>query len=150
MPGECYCTTDGKNDYMAPPALHCVGCDNYLSLTDMRFSTQDYQLKQPKRTLVYAKAVQHWAKVARPPQLGKPCQLAECVKQLRRCMRLFTMFTEEQVLSKDPPSPWVMITSSQCPAVAEEEAPESRRERSRKCQRAHSWGFFLTPSPGMQ
>ena len=33
--------------------------------------------------------------------------------------------------------------------MAEEEALESSRERSSKCQRAHPQGFFLTPSPGM-
>ena len=86
--------------------------DQSVMQCDVRFSAQDYRLKQSKRTLVYTKALQHWAEVAKPLQPGQPCQLAECVKELRRCMRLFTMFSEEQVLSKDPPSPGVMITPS--------------------------------------
>ena len=105
MHGHCCHATNGKNDYMVPPTPHCIGCDNYLSLPDMRFGTQEYWLKQPKRTLAYTKALQHWAEVSKPLQLGKPCQLAEHVKELRRCMRPLTMFTEEQVLLKDPPSP---------------------------------------------
>ena len=128
MSKECYGATNGKNDYMAPPNLHCMGHDHYLPPLDTRFSTQDYQLKQPERTLAYAKALQHWAKVVKPLQPGEPHQLAECVKELRRCMRPLTTFIEEQGLSKDPPSPWVMVTPSQCSGMAKEEAPESMRE----------------------
>ena len=145
MPRECYCATDGKNDYTAPPAQHYMGHNNYLLPVDMRFGTQDYQLKQPERTLAYAKALQHLADVAKPLQPGEPHQLAECVKELRRCMRLLATFMEEQVLSKDTPSLWVMITTSWDPAMAEEEALESRRERSSKYQRACPWGSFPTP-----
>ena len=145
MPGECYHATDGRNDYLVTPTLHCMGHNHYLPLPDMRFSAQNVWLKQPKRTLANVKALQHWAKVAKPLQLGEPCQLAESVKEQRRCMRPLTMFTEEQVLSKDPPSPWVMITPSQGPATAEEEALESRRGRSSKHQRAHLQGSFPTP-----
>ena len=43
-------------------------------------------------------------------------------------MRTLNTFMDEQVLSKDPLSPWVMVTPSQCSEVAEEEAPESMRE----------------------
>ena len=71
MPRECYYATDGKKDYTVPPALHCMGCDNYLPPLDMRFGAQGYWLKQPERTLAYAKALQHWAEVAKLPQLGK-------------------------------------------------------------------------------
>ena len=91
MPRECYCATDRRNDYMAPPTSHCVGCNNYLPLPDTRFSTQDFWPKQPKRTLAYTKALQHWAEVAKLLQLDESHQLAECVKELRRCMRPFTM-----------------------------------------------------------
>ena len=95
MPKECYCTTNGKNYYMVPPALHCMGFDNYLPPLDTRFGTQDYWPKQPKRALAFAKALQQCIKVAKPPQPGKPCHLAECVKEQRRCMRPLTTFTEQ-------------------------------------------------------
>ena len=70
----------------------------------------------------------------------------QSVKELRRCMRPLTTFMEEQVLSKDPPSPWVMVTPSRCPATVEEETLESRRAGSSKYQRACSQGSFLTPT----
>ena len=129
---------------MLPPAPLCMGHDNYLPPSDTRFGTQGYWLKQPKRTLAYTKALQHWDKVAKSLQLGEPCQLAECVKELRRYMRPLTIFTEEQVLSKDPPSPWVMVIPSWCSGAAEEEAPESMRERSSKCWRACPQGSIST------
>ena len=36
MPKECYCTTNGENNYMTPPTPHCMGCDNYLLPPDTR------------------------------------------------------------------------------------------------------------------
>ena len=59
-------------------------------------------------------------------------------------MRLLTTFMDEQVHSKDPPSPWVMVTPSWCFEAAEEEALESMREWSSKCWRAQPWGSFST------
>ena len=112
MPRDSYHATDGRNNYMVPPALHCVAHNHYLPPPDTRFGAQDFWLKQPKRTLAYATALQHWAKAAKPLQLSEPHQLAEYVKELKRCMRPLTMFTEQQVLLKDPPSPWVMIAPS--------------------------------------
>ena len=47
MPRESYHTTNGKNDYLVPPTLHCLGCDNYLPQLDMRFGS-------------HTKALQHW------------------------------------------------------------------------------------------
>ena len=88
---------------MVPPTLHCMRCNNYLPPLDARFGTQDYHLKQPKITLAYAKALQHWAKVAKPLPPGEPCQFM------------------------DPLSPWVMVTPSQCSEVAEGEALEAMR-----------------------
>ena len=82
MHKECYHATKGHNYYTAPPAPHCIGQDAYLPLKDMRFGVQDYHLCQAQKTLAYAKALQHWVEEARPPMLGKLCQLAECVHEL--------------------------------------------------------------------
>ena len=100
---ECYCATEGRNDYMPPPTLHCMGCNHYLPLTDIRSGAQYFLLKQTEWTLVYVKALQHWAKVAKPLQLGEPCQLAECVKELRKCMRSFDYVYWESSPFKRPP-----------------------------------------------
>ena len=62
MPKECYHATKSHNDYMVLPNPHCLKHDDYLPPLDTRFGAQDYQLKQPEKTLAYAKALQSWAK----------------------------------------------------------------------------------------
>ena len=140
-----YHATKGCSDYMALPIPHCLKCNHHLPPSDTRSSAQDYHLKQPEMTLAYAKALQHWAKVAKPPPSGESCQLEECIKELRRCVELLTTFTDGEVLAKDPPSPWVMVTPSWCSEVVDEEAQEALRDWSHsRCWRAHSWDSFST------
>ena len=84
-----------------PP--HCLNHDDLLPPPDPRLGAQDFQLKQPEKTLAYAKALQHWAEVAKPLWLGKLHKLAECVKELRQYMEPLTRFKDEDVFTKDPP-----------------------------------------------
>ena len=77
------CMFNMVNDYSAPPVPHCIDRDVYLPLIDMKFGGQDYQLKQPEKTLAYAKTLQHWVEKAQLPMLGEPHQLVECVWELR-------------------------------------------------------------------
>ena len=97
---------------MVPPTLHYLKHDDHLPALDIRFGSQYYHLKQPKKTLAYAKALQHWAEVAKSTLLDEPCQLTECVKELRKCMGLLTTYMDEEALANNPLSPWVMVTSS--------------------------------------
>ena len=83
MPQACYAATKGLNNYTAPPTPPCLDHDTYLPMEDLRFGSQDYQLKQPQKTLAYAKALQHWADLAKPTLLGESHQLAECIKELK-------------------------------------------------------------------
>ena len=69
-------------------------------------------MKQPQKTLAYAKALQLWAEKAQPPLLGHPHQLAECMQELRESMELLTSITDEEDLTNDMPLHWVKITSS--------------------------------------
>ena len=145
MPKECYHTTKGHSDYTVPPTLHCLKCNDHLPPPDPRFGTQDFWLKQHEKTLAYAKALQHWAEVAKTPWLGELCKLAECVKELRQCMELLTTFTDEDILANDPPLSWKKITSLRYSKEEEEEIPEPARAQSQsRSWRAHSWGSFLT------
>ena len=84
--------------------------------------SQDYRLRQPQKTLAYAKALQFWAKKVQLPWAEKPCQLAACIRELREPMEPLATFTDEDILANDPPSPWKKITSLQCSKVAEEKA----------------------------
>ena len=73
----------------------------------MNFGSQDYQMKQPLKTLAYAKALQFWAEKAQPPMPGEPYQLAGCVWELRETMEPLMMFTDTKVFGNVAPSYWV-------------------------------------------
>ena len=107
MPLACYTATKWLNNYMVPPTPPCLDCDTYLPMKDSRFSLQDFQLKQPQKTLAYAKALQHWADLAKPVLPGESHQLVECIQELRRWMEPFTTFTDAQVFDLVEPSNWV-------------------------------------------
>ena len=64
-------------------------------------------MRQPQNTLAYAKALQYWAEKAQLPHAGQPHQLAACIKELRESTEPLMSFTDEEVLTNDPPSPWV-------------------------------------------
>ena len=90
-----------------------------------------------------AKALQFWVEKAQPPLLGQPCQLAECVWELREFMDLLTLFTDEEVLTNDDLSYWVKITSSRPSKPTE---PEATREwsHSRSRRACHQGSFPVT------
>ena len=130
-----------ENDYSVPPAPYCIERDTFLPFNTLKFSSQDYHMKQPQKALAYAKALQHWAEKAQPPMPGKPCQLVECVWELRDAMETLTMFMDDDVLSNDAPSPWVKIRSSRTSEPAE---PTHSQEHSHsQNQRAHTGGSFV-------
>ena len=80
MPQACYTASKEFNNYMVLSTPPCLDHDIYLPMKDPRFGSQDYQLNQPQKTLVYAKALQHWADLANPTPPGESHQLAECIK----------------------------------------------------------------------
>ena len=114
-----------KNNYSAPPMSHCIERDAFLPVSTGNFSCQDYQMKQPQKTLAYTKVLQFWAEKAKLPLVDQQCQLAECVRKLRVSIELLTSFTDEEVLINDAPSHWVKITSS---GPSEPKEPEAMRE----------------------
>ena len=69
-------------------------------------------MKQPQKTLAYTKALQFWAEKAQPPQASQPCQVAVCVKELRQSMESLMLFTDKEVLAKEPTLHWVKVTIS--------------------------------------
>ena len=78
----------------------------------MKFGSWYHCLKQPQKTLVYAKALQHWADIAKPTLLGESWQLVEFIKELREWIEPFTTFTYAQVFDLVEPSNWVQVTPS--------------------------------------
>ena len=70
------------NDYSAPPAYLPLSRDWFMPLPDIWFSSQDFWLSQPQKTLAYAKALQYWAEKAQPLIPDEYCHLAESVLEL--------------------------------------------------------------------
>ena len=114
-----------ENDYLAPPGPHNIKRDAFLPFSTVKCGSLDYHVKQPHKTLAYSKALQFWAEKAQPPMPDQPCQLAECVWELKEAMGPLTTFTDEEVLSNDAPLHWVKITSSRIFKPAE---PASSQE----------------------
>ena len=73
------------------------------------YGGQNYCMRQPQKTLVYAKGPAILGGESPATMLtcsGKPCQLAGGVWELHMAMEPFTTFTDEEVLGDDPPSNW--------------------------------------------
>ena len=91
------------NDYMVPPSPQSLNHDWFLPISNMRFGGQDYCMRQPQKTLAYAKALQYWAEKAQPAPLGRHHQMAESMLELQRTMEPLTMFTNAEVLENALP-----------------------------------------------
>ena len=83
MPKVRWYASNTENNYSALTTPHCIKRDVFLPFNNIQFGGQDYHMKQPKKTLAYAKALQQWAEKAQPPMPGEPCQLVECMWELR-------------------------------------------------------------------
>ena len=81
------------NNYLAPPALQSLDCDQFLPVSNVRFGRQDYCMRQPQMTLVYTKALQYRTEKAQLPPLGEPCQMVENVLELWQSIEPLTTFT---------------------------------------------------------
>ena len=66
------CLGKGENDHTPPPTPHCIEWDAFLPQSRNKFTSEDYRLRQPRKTLAYAKTLQFWAKKARMPWAGEP------------------------------------------------------------------------------
>ena len=134
-------TWRNENNYAPPPVPHCIEWDAFLPFGNGNIASQYYRMTQPQKTLAYAKALQVWAEEkAQPPWAGQPHQLAACMKELRESMELLMLFTDEEVLTKEPSLLRVKVTSSQPSNPAElETMQEQSHSRDR---RACTWGSF--------
>ena len=123
-----------ENDYTPPPPPYCIEWDVFLPQTEGNFVSQDYRLRQSKKTLALTKALLFWVEKAQPSQTNKPCQLAVCVRELREAMEPLTSFTDEDVLTNDPPFP-----------LGEDNIFERFQGRERGGPRGHKgmrWGHY--------
>ena len=101
-----------KMTFQCHPPLSVLKGMYSCPFNNMQFGGQDYHMKQPEKTLAYAKVLQHWAEKAQPPMPGKPHQLAECVWELREAVEPLTAFTNVEGFGNDVPLPLGKKTSS--------------------------------------
>ena len=135
------------NDNTPPPVPHCIKWDAFLLQSRTCFVSEDVRLRQPRKTLAYAKLLQFWADKVQPPRVGEPCQLMACVQKLKEVMEPFITFMDEDVLNDYPPSPWEKITSSLHSGAAEKEVQESMQKGGySQNRRAHPQVCFPTTS----
>ena len=99
---KCH-ASNTENDYLVLLTPHCFERDMFLPFNTMKFGSQDDHMKQPQKTLVYTKALQHWAENTQPPMPGEPHQFVECVWELREAMGPLMTFKDKEVLSSDVP-----------------------------------------------
>ena len=69
--------------------------ENFLPPPNSIFACWDIQEMQQEKMVAYAQALQYWAEKADPPAGGRPCLLAESVKELQEEMRCYFSSDEE-------------------------------------------------------
>ena len=136
----CFPASKGLNHDTPPPAPCCIDWDAYLLWMNMKFSSVDYRICQPQKTLAFARSLQHWAELANPPATAQPRQLAVCMIEWRDSMAPFTTFTDAEVFGEAECPCWVQVTPSK---ALEPEEPKAMWERSHgQNRRTHPWGSF--------
>ena len=75
------------------PAPKCIQRKMFLPVANSHLPCQEYQLKQPWRTLAYAQALQYWAEKANQLVPNEPWYLVMCVHELRWLMNPYMTFT---------------------------------------------------------
>ena len=124
------------------PTPYALDCDQFLPVSNMRFGRKDYCMKQPQKTLVYAKVLKYWAENTQPPCLAEPHQLAEGAWELCQAMEPLATFTDTEVLGDDPPSNWKFITLCRLTELKQPDQGTQRERSHSRSQRAHARGNF--------
>ena len=113
---------------------------------------------QWEKTVAYAQALQYWAEKTDLPAGGRPCLLAESVKELQEEMRCYLSFSDEEVLKgMDPleemsaiPTEEANPQSTTTPAGTPKEQVTMRAVREpaaeRKSPKFLGWEKVLHPS----
>ena len=86
-----------ENYHQVPPALLCLLWKNFLPPPNSIFACHDIQEMQQEKMVAYAWALQYWVEKVDLPTGGRPCLLAEGVKELWEEMRCYLSFLDEEV-----------------------------------------------------
>ena len=85
------------NDCQAPPALLCIQMKRFMPPANTIYGSRDVHEIPWEKTVVYAQALQHWAEKTDLPAGGKPCLLAESVRELREELGSYLPFSDNEV-----------------------------------------------------
>ena len=152
----------GKQDgelLSAPPAPLCLLRKNFQLPPNSIFACRDIQEMQREKTVAYACALQYWAEKTDLPTEGKPCLLAESVKELWEEMRCYLTFADKEVcegvtppdeMSTEPAekaeTPSTATTPTSAPKVQATTKASWEPAAERECPKFPSWEKVLHPS----
>ena len=151
-----------ENYHQAPSALLCLLQKNFLPPSDSIFACWDIREMQWEKMVAYAQALQYWVEKADPCAGGRPCLLAESVKELWEEMRCYLSSSDKEVFKGMVPLEETSTTLTEeanpqstgtTPASTSEEEATMRVTREpaveRRSPKFPGWEKVLHPSQPM-
>ena len=131
----------------APPMPPCLCWQKFMPPAKSIYTCRDIREIPQEKAVAYARALQHWAEKINLPAGGRPCLLAESVKELREEVKCYLSFSNEEVFQgvalpkkEDDQSPETMTANvPKTPCV-----PQPAMER--RGPKFLGWGKILHPS----
>ena len=81
----------------APPVPPCLHRQKFMPPAKSIYTSRDIREIPQEKVVAYARALQHWAEKIDPLAGGRPCLLAESVKELREEVKCYLSFSNEEV-----------------------------------------------------
>ena len=83
--------------FQAPLAPLCLHCQRFMPLVVSIYASQDVREIPREKAVAYTRALQHFAKQNDPPKRNKRHLLVESIMELRREVKFYLSFTDEEV-----------------------------------------------------
>ena len=87
----------GRATLQAPPALPCLHWQRFMPLADSIFASQNIREVPREKVVAYSRALQYWAEQNDLPTEGELHLLAKRVLELRKEVKWYLTFTNEEV-----------------------------------------------------
>ena len=84
-------------DLQAPPVPPCLHWQKFMPPARSIYTSRDIREVPQEKAVAYARALQHWAERVDLPAGGRPCLLAESIKELRAEVKSYLSFSVEEV-----------------------------------------------------
>ena len=80
----------------APPVSPCFHWQKFMPPGQSIYTCRDIREIPQEKVVAYARALQHWVEKIDLPAGGRPCLLAESVKELREKVKCYLSFSNEE------------------------------------------------------